>query len=97
MKISFKAFDMCSLDKLKVIIIGQDCYNGENQSIDLSFDINNEQKIPPLLKNILKEVKEDIGKYNTDINLYIWAEQGVLLLNSAFTVEHKKPGSHIKE
>ena len=47
------------------------------------------------MRNILKEVKNNIGKYNTDIDLYHWATQGVLLLNSALTVEEKKPGSHI--
>ena len=94
---TFKAFELCPLDKLKVVIIGQDCYHGPNQAIGVAFGVNITEKIPPSLRNILKEVKNDIGKYNTDINLYHWARQGVLLLNSALTVAEKKPGSHITE
>lgn len=92
---TFKAFELCPLDKLKVVIIGQDCYHGPNQAIGVAFGVNKTEKIPPSLRNILKEVKNNIGKYNTDIDLYHWATQGVLLLNSALTVEEKKPGSHI--
>lgn len=94
---TFKAFELCPLDKLKVVIIGQDCYHGPNQAIGVAFGVNITEKIPPSLRNILKEVKNDIGKYDTDINLYHWAEQGVLLLNSALTVAEKKPGSHMTE
>lgn len=94
---TFKAFELCPLDKLKVVIIGQDCYHGPNQAIGLCFGVNITEKVPPSLRNILKELKNDIGKYNTDIDLYHWATQGVLLLNSALTVEEKKPGTHMKE
>lgn len=92
---TFKAFELCPLDKLKVVIIGQDCYHSPNQAIGVAFGVNKKEKIPPSLRNILKEVKNNIGKYNTDNDLYYWARQGVLLLNSALTVEEKKPGSHI--
>lgn len=94
---TFKAFELCPLDKLKVVIIGQDCYHGPNQAIGVAFGVNITEKIPPSLRNILKEVKNDIGKYNTNTDLYHWAKQGVLLLNSALTVEAKKPGSHMSE
>lgn len=94
---TFKSFHMCPLEQLKVVIIGQDCYHGPNQATGLSFAVPIQEKIPPSLRNILKEIKSDIGQYNTNIDLEHWAKQGVLLLNSSLTVENKKPGSHIKQ
>ena len=81
----FKAFNLCKFNDLKVVIIGQDPYHGYNEANGLAFSVNEGINIPPSLKNILKEVKSDIGK--TSINngdLSIWATQGVFLLNSIF-------------
>tara|TARA_B110000003_G_scaffold275489_1_gene318279 strand:- start:1783 stop:2448 length:666 start_codon:yes stop_codon:yes gene_type:complete len=91
----FKAFNLCKFDELKVVIIGQDPYHGCNEANGLAFSVNNEIRIPPSLKNILKEVKTDIGK--TLINngdLSKWSTQGVLLLNSILTVKENQPMSH---
>ncbi len=77
------------------MIIGQDPYHGYNEANGLAFSVNEGINIPPSLKNILKEVKSDIGK--TSINngdLSIWATQGVFLLNSILTVVENKPLSH---
>ena len=91
----FNAFDQCSFDDLKVVIIGQDPYHGDGQANGLCFSVNNGVKMPPSLVNIFKEIKEDIGK---DIprngNLERWAKQGVLLLNATLTVRAHSPGSH---
>tara|TARA_B100000900_G_scaffold394373_1_gene391728 strand:+ start:729 stop:1394 length:666 start_codon:yes stop_codon:yes gene_type:complete len=91
----FNAFKLCTFKKLRVIIIGQDPYHGDNQAHGLSFSVSKNTKIPPSLLNIFKEIKNDIGK---DIpnsgNLEYLAEQGVLLLNSVLTVRHGNPGSH---
>tara|TARA_B100001057_G_scaffold485157_2_gene564423 strand:+ start:10078 stop:10743 length:666 start_codon:yes stop_codon:yes gene_type:complete len=91
----FNAFKLCTFKKLRVIIIGQDPYHGDNQAHGLSFSVSKNTKIPPSLLNIFKEIKNDIGK---DIpnsgNLEYLAKQGVLLLNSVLTVRHGNPGSH---
>ncbi len=91
----FKAFNLCKFNDLKVVIIGQDPYHGYNEANGLAFSVNEGINIPPSLKNILKEVKSDIGQ--TSINngdLSIWATQGVFLLNSILTVVENKPLSH---
>jgi len=91
----FKAFNLCKFNDLKVVIIGQDPYHGYNEANGLAFSVNEGINIPPSLKNILKEVKSDVGK--TSINngdLSIWATQGVFLLNSILTVVENKPLSH---
>jgi len=91
----FKAFNLCQFDKLKVVIIGQDPYHGFNEANGLAFSVNKEIKTPPSLKNILKEVKTDVGKtLIKDGDLSTWANQGVLLLNSILTVQENKPMSH---
>lgn len=94
----FSAFKMTGFKDLKVVIIGQDPYHGENQAHGLSFSVKNVKKIPPSLKNIFKELERDLG-LNYDHcsgNLESWAKQGVLLLNNVLSVEEKKPGSHKK-
>ena len=94
---TFKAFDLCPLETIKVVIIGQDCYHGPNEATGLAFAVpTTTGKIPPSLRNIFKELSNNVTKYQTDSTLEYWAKQGVLLLNSALTVEHKKPGSHLK-
>jgi len=91
----FKAFQLCPVDNVKVIIIGQDPYHGENQANGLSFAVHKSVPIPPSLKNIFKEIEEDTGVQpiqNGD--LARWATQGVLLLNATLTVQAGTPGSH---
>lgn len=91
----FAAFDACPVDKVKVVIIGQDPYHGEGQANGLCFSVGDGVKMPPSLVNIFKEVSSDTGvPFPTSGNLERWARQGVLLLNSVLTVEEGRPGSH---
>jgi uracil-DNA glycosylase len=91
----FKAFELCTFDKIKVVILGQDPYHGPNQAHGLSFSVEEGQPKPPSLQNIYKELKNDLGiEAPAHGNLSHWAEQGVLLLNATLTVESGKPGSH---
>lgn len=92
------AFKSTNLNKVKVVIIGQDPYHGIDQAHGLSFSVKKGNKVPPSLKNIYKEIEADIGISPVEHgDLTPWAEQGVLLLNSVFTVEKSKPGSHRKK
>ena len=91
----FNAFNLTPVEKVKVIIIGQDPYHGEGQAHGLSFSVPKGIKIPPSLLNIYKELKTDIGKTVPKNGLLEdWAKQGVLLLNSVLTVEFGKANSH---
>lgn len=91
----FKAFDLCRLEDLKVIILGQDPYYNEGQANGLSFSVNRGVKLPASLKNIFKELNYDIGiPIPNNGDLSPWARQGILLLNTTLTVEEKKPNSH---
>ncbi|TRZ45440.1 uracil-DNA glycosylase [Robertkochia solimangrovi] len=91
----FAAFDHCSPEQLKVVILGQDPYHGEGQANGLCFSVNEGIPHPPSLKNILKEVSEDTGiSYPESGNLERWAEQGVLLLNATLSVRQSQAGSH---
>lgn len=91
----FNAFDLTPLNKVKVVIIGQDPYHGPGEAMGLSFSVPRGVRIPPSLRNIFKELHADIGISIPDHgDLTQWAEQGVLLLNAMLTVEHKNPGSH---
>lgn len=91
----FSAFDFCSFDDLKVVIIGQDPYHGDGQANGLCFSVSDGIKMPPSLKNIFKEIKDDLGKdFPSSGNLDRWAKQGVLLLNATLTVRSQSPGSH---
>lgn len=91
----FSAFDHCSFDKVKVVIIGQDPYHGPNQANGLCFSVHDEISHPPSLINIFKEIESDIGKlYPKSGNLESWANQGVLLLNATLTVRSNNAGSH---
>lgn len=93
----FSAFNHCTLEKLKVVIIGQDPYHGINQANGLSFSVNSNEKLPPSLKNIFLEINNDLKtNIRTNGDLADWASQGVLLLNSILSVESGKPGSHSK-
>lgn len=91
----FAAFDATPFKDVKVIILGQDPYHGQNQANGLSFSVSEGIRTPPSLINIYKEIKSDLGKDIPESgNLERWAHQGVLLLNATLTVEASKPGSH---
>lgn len=91
----FRAFDWCSIDELKVVILGQDPYHGAGQANGLCFSVRSDVKMPPSLQNIFKEIHSDLGKpIPTNGNLERWAKQGVLLLNATLTVRASSPGSH---
>ena len=91
----FAAFDLCSFDELKVVIIGQDPYHGPGQANGLCFSVADGISHPPSLINIFKEIETDIGKpYPKSGNLEPWAKQGVLLLNATLTVRAGNAGSH---
>jgi uracil-DNA glycosylase len=93
----YNAFNLCSFSNTKLVIFGQDPYHQDSVANGLAFAVNRGNKIPPSLKNIYKEIKNDIGfVINDSGNLDEWAKQGVLLLNSSLTVEESKPGSHSK-
>lgn len=94
-KVIFKAFDACSFDDVKVVIIGQDPYHGVGQANGLCFSVHNGVSVPRSLVNIFKEIKQDLGKeIPSNGNLERWAKQGVLLLNATLTVRAASPGSH---
>lgn len=92
----FACLNYFSIENTKVVIIGQDPYHGDGQATGLSFSVPQHKKVPPSLKNIFKELKEDISgfKIPNHGNLVEWAKQGVLLINDILTVEKNKPGSH---
>ena len=91
----FAAFDYCSFDDVKVVIIGQDPYHGPNQANGLCFSVKDGIPHPPSLINIFKEITTDVNKdYPQSGNLEHWAKQGVLLLNATLTVRAHEAGSH---
>lgn len=93
----FNALNVTRLEKVKVVIIGQDPYHGEGQAHGLSFSVPEGVKIPPSLRNIYKEIEAEYGyRMPRTGDLTGWAEQGVLLLNATLTVEAGMAGSHQK-
>ncbi len=91
----FKAFDLCPVDKVKVVIIGQDPYHGKGQAHGLCFSVKENISVPPSLQNIYKELHADIGKeIPKNGNIEHWAKQGVLMLNATLTVRAGQAGSH---
>lgn len=91
----FNAFRHTSYKDVKVVILGQDPYHGENEAEGLSFSVKAGIRKPPSLNNIFKELKDDLGyEYPKSGSLLKWADEGVLLLNSVLTVEKDKPASH---
>jgi len=92
----FSAFNHCSLEDLKVVIIGQDPYHGYGEANGLCFSVNDSVKIPPSLRNIYREMNTDLESIfmPTSGNLESWAKQGVLLLNASLTVRKDNPNSH---
>ncbi len=96
-KFIFKAFETCSFENLKVVIIGQDPYHGDGQAHGLSFSVPMGIKFPPSLRNIFKELSADLEiQVPFQGDLTGWAQQGVLLLNTTLTVRKSTPGSHQK-
>ena len=94
----FTALNLTPYSKVKVVILGQDPYHGEKQAHGLSFSVNKGIKAPPSLKNIFKEINEDLNIDFGDCgDLRPWAKEGVLLLNSVLSVEATKAGSHRKK
>ncbi len=92
----FKAFTLTDFNDVKVLILGQDPYINENQANGLAFSVNEGEKLPPSLKNIFKELKDDLDIENVNGDLTKWAKSGVLLLNTTLTVEKSKSNSHSK-
>ncbi|MDM1044100.1 uracil-DNA glycosylase [Myroides sp. 1354] len=93
----FQALESLDFSEVKVVILGQDPYHGEFQANGLSFSVHKGVKFPPSLKNIFKELEDDLGIKNLhNGDLSSWAKQGVLLLNATLTVEASKAGSHQK-
>ena len=91
----FKAFELTPLPEVKVVILGQDPYHGPGQAMGLSFSVRDGIPAPPSLKNIFKEIEDDLGiRMSGSTNLEKWAREGVLLLNSVLTVQAGIPTSH---
>ena len=90
----FNAFKLTDFKDIKVVILGQDPYHGEKEAMGLSFSVRRGVRTPPSLKNIFKELKDDLGIERTDTDLSDWARQGVFLLNTVLTVEKDKANSH---
>ena len=92
----FSAFNNCSFENIKVVIIGQDPYHGDGEANGLSFSVNDSVRIPPSLRNIFREINTDLDSIfmPTSGNLESWAKQGVLLLNASLSVRKDNPNSH---
>lgn len=91
----FNAFNKCSFDDTRVVILGQDPYHGEGQANGLAFSVADGITKPPSLVNIFKEIQDDLGKpIPKSGNLERWASQGVMLLNATLTVRAGQAGSH---
>ncbi|MDD6907111.1 uracil-DNA glycosylase [Phocaeicola faecicola] len=94
-KLIFNAFNLCPFEQVKVVIIGQDPYHGPGQAHGLCFSVNDNVPFPPSLRNIFKEIQDDLGKPIPESgSLTRWAKQGVLLLNATLTVRAHQAGSH---
>lgn len=91
----FNAFNLCPLDKVKVVMIGQDPYHEPGQAHGLCFSVLPPTPVPPSLVNIYKEIENDLGRPSvTNGDLTHWAEQGVLMLNATLTVQAHRAASH---
>lgn len=96
-KLIFNAFNLCPFNDVKVVIIGQDPYHGPGQAHGLCFSVQDGVAYPPSLRNIFKEIHDDIGSpIPASGDLTRWAKQGVLLLNATLTVRANLAGSHQK-
>lgn len=95
---TFTAFDLTPFETVKVVILGQDPYHGPHQAHGMAFSVKKGVKFPPSLRNIFKELHDDLKvPLPSDGDLSAWAKQGVLLLNTVLTVEAGKAGSHHKK
>ena len=90
----FRALELTPFDGVQVVIIGQDPYHNDFQANGLCFSVSDQVTAPPSLKNIFKELEEDLGISKTTNELDSWAEQGVLMLNATLTVRAHQPNSH---
>jgi len=92
----FKAFELCSPDEVRVVLLGQDPYHRDGQAHGLAFSVPDGVAIPPSLRNIFRELRTDLEWPATPSsgNLTVWASQGVLLLNSILSVKPNAPASH---
>lgn len=90
----FRALELTPFEKIKVVIIGQDPYHNNDQANGLCFSVSEKVKAPPSLKNIFKELNDDLAINRSNPELDDWAEQGVLLLNATLTVKAHLPNSH---
>ena len=94
----FSALRLTPFERVKVLILGQDPYHGKGQAHGLSFSVRKGVTVPPSLRNIYKELKEDVGfQVPRHGELTQWAEQGVLLLNAVLTVREAEPNSHANQ
>jgi uracil-DNA glycosylase len=94
----FSAFELCSFEATRVVILGQDPYHGPGQANGLCFSVREGVPIPPSLANIFTEIHSELGvDMPPNGNLERWAKQGVLLLNATLTVQANNPGSHQKK
>jgi uracil-DNA glycosylase len=94
----FNAFGLCPFDAVKVVILGQDPYHGVDQAHGLCFSVQDGIAFPPSLRNIFKEIGNDLNiPVPKSGNLTRWAKQGVLLLNATLTVQANNAGSHQKK
>lgn len=90
----FRALELTSFDEVKVVILGQDPYHGDFQANGLCFSVSNKVAAPPSLRNIFKELEDDLGIRKNSNELDDWAKQGVLLLNSSLSVQAYAANSH---
>lgn len=92
----FRALDLCPVERVRVVILGQDPYHGEGQAEGLAFSVPPGVSVPPSLRNIKQEIATDLGRPSIveDGHLLPWVEQGVLLLNSTLTVRAGQAASH---
>ena len=92
----FAAFEHCTFDDVKIVIIGQDPYHGIGEANGLCFSVNDSVRIPPSLRNIFREINDDFERIilPNSGNLERWAQQGILLLNNTLTVRIDQPNSH---
>jgi uracil-DNA glycosylase len=91
----FRCFNYFELHETKVVILGQDPYHGPNQATGLCFGVKKDASVPPSLRNIIKELKNDLNIDLTNTTLEDWAKQNILLLNTSLSVLQGKPNSHV--
>ena len=94
-RLIFNAYNLCPIDNVKVVILGQDPYHDDGQAMGLSFSVPENVALPPSLQNIYKEIQQDLGlPIPQSGDLTHWANQGVLLLNATLTVRAPQANSH---